>query len=169
MTNRRPITLVAAVTLLACFGAAGAQQARAQTPAARTAGARTPSPELVGRLTKELSVTPEQAVGGAGALFGLAKSRLKPEDFTKVAGVVPGMDGLLKAAPKPKQGGAEDALSTLGSVLPGKAGGLASVAGAFKSLGLPPETAIKFVPIMTKFVDLKGGAGVAKLLGGALK
>jgi len=93
---------------------------------------------------------------------------LKPEDFTKVADVVPGMDGLLKAAPKPKKGSA-DTLSTLGGMLPGKAGALASVAGSFKELGLSPEQAIKFVPIMTKFVDLKGGAGIAKILSGALK
>ncbi|MFL6256416.1 MAG: DUF2780 domain-containing protein [Pyrinomonadaceae bacterium] len=127
-----------------------------------------PSPELVGKLTKELSVTPEQAIGGAGALFGLAKSKLKPEDFTKVADVVPGMDGLLKATPKPKKE-STDMLSSVGSMLPGKAGALASVAGSFKELGLSPEQAIKFIPIMTKFVDLKGGAGVAKILSGALK
>ena len=33
------------------------------------------SPELVGQLSKELSITPAQATGGAGALFGVAKSR----------------------------------------------------------------------------------------------
>jgi hypothetical protein len=40
----------------------------------------------------------------AGSLFDLAKSRLKPEDFSQVAKAVPGMDGLLKAAP-PMGGG----------------------------------------------------------------
>ena len=50
-------------------------------------------------LTKDLNVTPKQATGGAGALFGLAKSRLKPDQFSQVAAAVPGMDGLLKAAP----------------------------------------------------------------------
>jgi len=91
-----------------------------------------------------------------------------PEDFTKVADVVPGMDGLLKATPKPKKE-SSDMLGSVGSMLPGKAGSLASVAGSFKELGLSPSMAVKFVPIMTKFVDLKGGAGVAKILSGALK
>jgi hypothetical protein len=175
MTNGVRITLLALI-LPACFGAAGAQQTRSkvQAAAAQAAGLKNPSPELVGKLTKELSITPEQAVGGAGALFGVAKSRLKPEDFLKVANVVPGMDGLLKAAPKPKQEdtegtGATDLLGSVGSMLPGKAGALASTAVAFKQLGIPPETALKFLPIMTKFVDLKGGAGVAKILSGALK
>lgn len=169
MPARIRITLVA-VFLFACFGAAHAQQptVKAKPPAAQGTGVKNPSPELVGRLTKGLSVTPEQAIGGSGALFGLAKSRLKPEDFTKVADVVPGMDGLLKAAPKPKKE-SSDMLGAVGGMLPGKAGAMASVAGSFKELGLSPEQAIKFIPIMTKFVQLKGGSGVANLLAGALK
>jgi hypothetical protein len=171
MTNKVRITLLA-VLLFVCFGAASAQLPKplpkAQSPATQVKGLTNPSPELVGKLTKELSVTPEQATGGAGALFGLAKSKLKPEDFTKVADVVPGMDGLLKATPKPKKE-SSDMLSSVGSMLPGKAGALASVAGSFKELGMSPDMAVKFLPIMTKFVDLKGGAGVAKILSGALK
>ena len=150
--------------LILAFTAASAVQAQTT----QTAKAKTPSPELVGQLAKGLSIKPEQALGGAGALFGLAKTRLNPGDFTKVANVVPDMGGLLKAAPKP-QGGAAGALDSMSQMLPGKAGGLASVAGSFKSLGLSPQMAIKFVPIMTKFVNVKGGAGVADLLGGVLK
>jgi hypothetical protein len=156
-------TIFSGFVLILAFTATSALQAQT-TPLAQ---AKTLSPELVGQLTKGLSIKPEQALGGAGALFGLAKTRLKPEDFTKVADVVPDMGGLLDAAPKPKQGAG--ALGTMGDMLPGKAGGLASVAGSFKSLGLSPEMATKFVPIMTKFVNFKGGAGVADLLAGALK
>jgi hypothetical protein len=36
-------------------------------------------------------------------------------------------------------------------------------------LGLSPEMAVKFVPVLTQYVESKGGAGVASLLGGALK
>jgi Protein of unknown function VcgC/VcgE (DUF2780) len=109
-------------------------------------------------------------VVAASSPLGLAKSRLKPEDFTKVAGAVPGIDGLLNAAPKPKkEGGAAGMLGSVGSMLPGKAGTLASVAGSFQQLGLSPDQAVKFVPIMTKFVQHKGGASAAKLLAGALK
>lgn len=169
MTNRTRITCIAA-SLFIYFGVGGAQEVRAQLPStiAQAADSKNPSPELVGKLTKELSITPEQAIGGAGALFGLAKTKLKPADFTKVADVVPGMDGLLKAAPKPKQGGM-DALGAMGGMLPGKAGQLASVASSFKALGLSPKMAVKFVPIMTQFVDIKGGSAVGSLLGGVLK
>ena len=122
------------------------------------------SPELVSQLTQGLSITPAQATGGAGALFGLAKSRLSPADFSKVAAAVPGMGNFLKAAPANTSG-----LSGLAGSLPGGMGGLASTAGAFQKLGLSPDMAGKFVPILTNFVQSKGGANVASLLSGALK
>src|SRR5262245_10636867 len=158
MTNNMRIVLVTAC-LFACVLLAPCS-VQAQTP-------KNPSPELVGQLTKELGINPTQATGGAGSLFGLAKSRLKPGEFSQVAKVVPGMDGLLKAVPKQK--GGSGVLGSVGSVIPGQAGGLASVAGSFKSLGLSPEMASKFVPVLTKFVESKGGANVASLLGGVLK
>ena len=142
----------------------------AQTPAetADKALAKTPNPELVGALAKELGSTSEQATGAAGSLFSLAKTRLKPEEWTKVAGAVPGMDGLLKAVPA-------GAIGTSGSGVPGASaiagnlGGLAGAASAFQKLGLKPDLALKAVPILTTFVGKTGGADVAKLLAGALK
>jgi hypothetical protein len=128
------------------------------------------SPELTKQLTDQLSITPAQASGGAGALFGLAKSRLNPADFSKVAAAVPGIDSLIKSAPSAaKKSGGIPGLSQIEGSLPGSVGGLASVAGAFQKLGLSPEMATKFVPILTKFVESKGGASVASLLAGALK
>jgi hypothetical protein len=159
----RTLTFCIVVCTFSILGLA-AGQALAQAPAA--AQAKSPSPELVGMLTKDLKVTPEQATGGAGALFGLAKSRLKPEEFSQVSDAVPGMDGFLKAAPKQSSG---SPLGSLGSSLPGGAGGLASVAGSFKSLGLSPDMVSKFVPILTQFVQSKGGAKAGSLLAGALK
>jgi len=124
------------------------------------------SPELVGQLTKGLSVTPQQATGGAGALFSVAKSRLSPADFNKIAAVVPGMGSFLKAAPST---GGGSALSGLTGSLPANVSGLTSAATAFQKLGLSPDMVGKFVPIVTSFVQSKGGANVASLLSGALK
>ena len=133
----------------------------AQSPATDASAA---SPELVGMLTKALSVTPAQASGGAGALFGLAKTRLNPADFGKVAESVPGIDGLMKSAPAASS---SKGLAGLGSV--GGMSGLASVAGPFKKLGMSPDMIAKFVPVLTKFVGAKGGSDTASLLAGALK
>jgi hypothetical protein len=125
-----------------------------------------PSPELVGELTNGLSITPQQATGGAGALFGVAKSKLSPADFSQIAAVVPGMGSFLKAAPST---GGGTGLSGLTSSLPGNVGGLASAATAFQKLGLSPNMVEKFVPILTNFLHAKGGANVASLLSGVLK
>lgn len=149
------ITRAAAVGVL-LFGVAAASHAQAPD------FTKTANPELVGSLAKEIGATPQQAEGAAGALFGVAQSRLSPGDWTKVSQAVPGIDGLLKAAPAAAAaGGAAGML--------GKAGGLASAAAAFQKLGLKPEMVAKVVPIITQYVTKTGGAGVGSLLAGVLK
>jgi Protein of unknown function VcgC/VcgE (DUF2780) len=143
--------------------ASGASQPAATAEASAAAKA---SPELVGALSKELASTPEQAAGAAGALFGLAKTRLKPEEFSQVSNAVPGMPSLLKAAPAAGGPvGTTGALSQLG----GSASGLASAAAAFSKLGLSPEMVSKAIPVLTSFVTKSGGADVGSLLAGVLK
>ena len=184
-----------AISLFVLLGIVGA---RAQVPAA--GGAATPSPDLVNQLTSGLSVTPQQATGGAGAIFGLVKSKLSPAEFSKISGAVPGMDGFLKAAPSVNgaaQGSAQGeaaqqaslpnaaqgagatqgvtgalgqgASSSVGSLTPGGAGGLASLAGSFQSLGMSPTMMTKFAPIMQSYIGSKGGTGAASAFAGALK
>ena len=136
---------------------------QAQTPVATPAT----SPSLVRQLTKGLSITPTQARGGAGSLFALAKTRLSEDEFGKVSSAVPGMSGLLKAAPPLSEPHSE--LSSLESSLPGGMGRTVEVAEAFHKLGLSPSMAAKFIPVMTKFVESKGGLSTASLLEKALK
>jgi Protein of unknown function VcgC/VcgE (DUF2780) len=140
---------------------------RAQTPADVS---KTSNPELVGMLTKEVGVTPAQAEGGAGALLGLAKSRLSTDEFAKVSSAIPGTDGLLKAAPaSTASGGAAGALASAGGAMAGASGGLASVAGSFSKLGLNADAATKFAPVLLKYVNGKGATEAASLLGRAFK
>ena len=106
--------------------------------------------------------TTQQAEGAAGAIFGLAKSRLNPADFAKVAGAVPGMDGLLKAAPAVAAG----AIGTAGGA---GVAGLSSLAGSFGKLGLKPDMVAKAIPIVTDYVTKSGGSAVGSLLAGVLK
>jgi hypothetical protein len=116
-------------------------------------------------LSKEIGGTPEQSAGAAGALFGLAKSRLKADEFSQVAKAVPGMDALLKAAPATGGGSAGSAMSQMA----GSAAGLATAASAFSKLGLSPDMVGKAIPVLTSFVTKSGGAGVGNLLAGVLK
>ena len=163
------LTCLAIVVLVAmCFSSASVPQAAASpaqagAASADTAAAVKASPELIGALSKEMGATPEQAAGAAGTLFGVAKSRLKPEDFSQIATAVPGMDSLLKAAPS--AGGGAASLSQLG----GGASGLAGAASAFSKLGLSPDMVNKAVPVLTSFVTKSGGSKAGSLLAGALK
>ena len=126
------------------------------------------NPELVGALATEIGGTAQQAEGAAGALFGLAKTRLKAEDWTKVAGAVPGMDALLKAAPA---AASSSGMGALAGALAGSSdlGGLVSAMDAFKQLGLSPEMVTRAVPVLTDYVSKAGGAEVGQLLAGVLK
>ena len=153
-------TLVGTLAILSIAVMAHAQIAeKAKELTAETSA----SPELIGRMTQELGISATQAQGGAGALLGLAKTRMKPEEFGKVSSAIPGSAALLKAAPAPKNAGLAGRLGSTG------VGGLASVAGAFKQLGLGPDVAAKMVPVLGKFVESKGSAAASNLLLGALK
>lgn len=154
-----------AVCVAVCFCGIlvlGGVRTEAQTAGVPSSG----SSSLVSRLSKELSITHSQARGGAGALFSLAKQRLTADEFSKVSAAVPGMSGLLKAAPAV---GGNSELSGLESSLPGNMGRMVEVAGAFHKLGLSPEMAGKFLPVMSKFVEARGGSSTASLLEKALK
>ena len=156
------LTKHAAVWFCSVFVLAGAP-IEAQTSVAPSTGS---SSDFVGQLTKQLSITRPQARGGAGALFALAKNRLSADEFGKVSAAVPDMNRLLKAPPAPSE---NSELSSLESSLPGNMGRTAEVAEAFHKLGLSPEMAGKFLLVMTKFVESKGGLSTASLLEKALK
>ncbi len=126
--------------------------------------------EILDVLTDQLGVTEEQAKGGVGAIFNLAKEKLGDTDFSKVAEAVPGMDDLLGAAPE--SGGLAGMVGGLASKIgggAGKLGSLASLAGGFKGLGLDSGMVGKFIPIILSFVQSKGGDSIKSLLAGVLK
>ena len=152
--------IVCAAFLLS-LNVSAAPGAIASQDAAAAAEAAKASPDLVGALSKELNSTPDQAAGAAGVLFGVAKDRLKPEEFSQVEKSVPGMSSLLKAAPALGGGGKSNPLA--------QAAGLASAASAFSKLGLSPKLVSKAIPVLTSFVSKSGGADVGKLLASVLK
>jgi uncharacterized protein VcgC/VcgE DUF2780 len=163
-TNRCLAAAAVVLGAIAVLPAARVTAAQSKGAAAMSEAAQA-SPELVGALSKELGTTPDKAAGAGGALFGIAKSRLAPGDFSQVSKAVPGMDLLLKAAPSAGAVGTTGALSQLA----GSAGPLAGAASAFSSLGLKPELVSKAVPVLVSFVSKSGGGDVGKLLAGALK
>jgi len=139
----RPNHLRLLAALVALTGLAGSDCATAGLPSGVT------SNPLVGALTSGLGVSSEQAVGGTGAMMGLAQSKLSPEQFGSITSAVPGLGDVTQAA-GPLLGS-----SSLSS--------LAGVQGAFSKLGMSPETVGKFAPIIGDAISKGGGPQLAGL------
>jgi len=163
------LTLSAAVASAQTNPAPTGQAPAATTAAPADAAAdKAASPDVVGQLVKDLGITPKQAEGTAGTLFGVAKGAMKAEDFGKVAAAVPEMDALLKAAPAPDAKSSAISMVT-GAAGAGGAGGMVAAASTLSKLGLKPETIARAAPALVKIVQGKGGAEVGNLLAAALK
>jgi hypothetical protein len=122
---------------------------------------------LIESLTSQLGVSEEQATGGAGAIFQVAQDRMAPPQFSQLSDAVPGIDGLLGAAPP--LGGTSGMLGGATSALGmGELGGLTELAGPFTKLGLSPDMASQFVPIVLDYVQSEGGQQAMSLLQTAL-
>jgi len=128
---------------------------------------------LVDALVRQLGITPEQASGGAGSIFSMAKQEMNSADFAKVSTAVPGMNELLAAAPSQAapssnmtglMGMAASALGGSGSSV----GRLASLAGSFQSLGLNSDMVSRFIPVILQSVQSQGGSATMGLLQSAL-
>lgn len=110
---------------------------------------------LLGMLTSKLGVTQNQAEGGVGSILKLAQEKLVKGDFDQVAAVIPGASKYL------------DKAKSLGAFA-GNLNNLAGLNGALGKLGIPPDTAARFIPAVTDFVSKAGGSKVGGLLKGVL-
>ena len=133
--------------------------------------------ELIQQLVGSLGVNEDQAKGGAGLLFNLAKEKLEAGDFQQLTDKIPGLSNLLGAAPTPSTaasagenimgalGGAAAALGAegLGDKMEGL-GNLANLASGFSQLGLSSDMIGKFVPVVLSFVQNQGGDGIKGIL-----
>ena len=137
-TLLRPIALLAVLGALSNLGCA-----TAGLPSGIT------SNPLVSALTSGLGVSPEQAVGGTGAMMGYAQNKLSPDQFSSISNAVPGLGDITKAA-GPLLGG-----SPLNS--------LADVNGAFSKLGLSPDMVAKFAPVIGDAVSKAAGPQIGSL------
>lgn len=80
-----------------------------------------------------LQVTPQQALGGVGALLGLAQSQLAADQYAQLTGSVPGLELLGGPA-----GQAAEASDGAGGVL-GRLGALGGLLGASPAPAAPPQ------------------------------
>ncbi|MHC8357049.1 DUF2780 domain-containing protein [Pseudomonas sp. LB3P81] len=137
----------------AISGMKGDNAATTSAPTSETAG-------LLGALS-QLNVTPQQVIGGTGAMLGLAKNQLSSTDYSELAKSVPGIDTL--------SGGGE--LGMLAGLLGsnGKAAGLDNALGnvkdandlnnAFSALGMDSGMIGQFAPVILQYLGQQGVAG----------
>lgn len=125
---------------------------------------------LVDTLVKQLGVSPAQAQGGSGALFQTAKNNMTEAAFGQVSEAVPGMDGILAAAPQPKPA------SPTANLLTGLANAsgnstltqAASLVNMFQQLDMSKGMVSQFTPVVVDYVKQNGGEMTANLLQTAL-
>ena len=145
----------------AISGMKGENAATQAAPTSETA-------DLLGALS-QLNVTPQQAIGGAGAMLGLAKNQLSSTDYSELAKSVPGLDIL--------SGGGE--LGALAGLLgaTGQAAGLNNALGnvkdtddlnnAFSTLGMDTGMVGLFAPVILQYLGQQGVTGsLLQSLGG---
>lgn len=123
------------------------------------------SANLLNTLGSELKVTPEQAIGGTGALLGLARNQLSATDYAQLSKAVPGLDLL-------SGDNALGGLSGLGELLgkSGQSSALSNALGnnvkdgndlnnAFSLLGMDTGMIGQFAPLILSYLGQQGVAG----------
>jgi hypothetical protein len=106
---------------------------------------------LISMLSSKLGVTDKQASGGMGSMLTLAKENLGAADYSKLTSVLPQASSYLDSA---KQQGA----------VTGPVSNMAGLNKAFAKLGIKPEVANQFVPLVTDYLGKIGGPTVKGLL-----
>lgn len=120
---------------------------------------------LVDILMRQLGVSQEQALGGAGAIFQVAQGRMNPQAFATLSQSIPGMNTMLGAAPaSPIAGGLSSLMGSGNNTL----GNMAGLAASFQQLNLSPDLVGQFIPIVTNYVSQTSGQMTANLLQTAL-
>ena len=128
------------------------------------------SGELTNVLVQRLGISPQQAMGGAGALLQVTKTRMNPEAFAKLSQQVPDVSQLLSVVPALQpQSGLGGLAGKLGGLAGGSSIGTALTAvSIFQQLGMKPETMQKFVPVVVDYVRGNTGDAIAGGLNAAL-
>ena len=132
-------------------------EAAVQAPAA--------SANLLNTLGSELKITPEQAIGGTGALLGLARNQLSSGDYAQLSKAVPGLDFLSGENALGGLAGLGDLLgksgesSALSNALGGEVKNQDDLSNAFSALGLQDGMIARFAPLILQYLGQQGVAG----------
>lgn len=120
--------------------------------------------EFIQLVTKQLGVSSETSKSATGGILKMLQDQLGGELFAKVQAQLPGVQGLIGAADKTGTGAADaggglmgSLTSMAGSLLGGKAKGLAEITAALTKSGLSIEKIPQFMTLLIDFLKDKLG------------
>lgn len=146
----RALPILAACAWLVAFPAAA--ETFEEIPSAESGAAATAANGLVETLGQRLNISDEQAIGGAGALIGLAMNRLDDSQGTQLQKSLPGLDQLSSG----NLGGGLGALLGGAGQLLGGIQNLQDVDQVFNVLGMSEGMVDRFAGVMLDYLVKQG-------------
>ena len=119
--------------------------------------------EFIQMVTKQLGVSDETGKSATGGILKMLQDQLGSDLFAKVKAQLPGVQGLIGAAEKSEAsgeggGGLMGSLTSMaGSLLGGKAKGLADIAATLSKSGLSADKIPQFMTMLIEFLKQKLG------------
>ncbi len=123
---------------------------------------------MIPLLTETLGVSEEQAEGGMGSLFNLAKESLSQEQFGELSTALPGVEQLLGAVPVISENTQSD--SGLGGLLNSAAQysdslkAVNQVSQQFQALGLDSKMIMQYLQVAQQYLNTPQGQQAKQLL-----
>ena len=111
--------------------------------------------DLISSITKNMNITPTQAIGGTSTILQYAKNQISDTDYTSLLKDVPAFGNLNT--------------SSLTDSLLKKITTSESVKAAFSTLGMDPSMVGQFVPLIMDYAKKVGGVDSSTLIASALK
>jgi hypothetical protein len=114
----------------------------------------------------QLNVTPQQAVGGTGAMLSLAKNQLSGSDYGQLAQSVPGVDKLVGSEGLSNLSSLSSLLGKKTTATPSSAvqdavsnvQNTADLNSAFSALGMDNSMVGQFAPILLQYLGQQGAS-----------
>ncbi|MCY9873141.1 DUF2780 domain-containing protein [Vibrio barjaei] len=152
MTKISMLTIALAATVsfngYAEFDLSGVNSDSANSLLSSTSQLAQANSPVVDNLVKELSISPQQAATGAGALLSLAQNQLGAGQESELNSLIPGLSSLTSSG----------LLSSVEN--------MESVKNAFGSVGLDPALISQFAPIILDYLGTLGASsGLMSSLG----
>ena len=123
--------------------------------------------DLLGNLTQSLDVNSSQAEGGLASIMSYVKNNVSSGDFGKLAGALPGLDGILSAAPDVSKMASKEGLGQLldtASQYSDSAKAVNDLKKQFESLGLSTDMVTQFISKIMSYLDSPEGAEAKKII-----